>query len=388
MRRGRHGFPHRPGLLSFGVMQFTVAKSALLEALQICSSAVPGKSTLPILQNFLLSARNGELLVTATDLDLGVRMSIAVDLRQAGEVVVPARSLVDIVRELPDLPVEFTLKDFHLVMRSEGGFSCRLAGTEASDYPALPVLEGEGGFAIPAGTLRMLSEKTLFAVSTDQARMALNGVYWEPGQDRMAMVSTDGHRLGYASAASDLSGFDHGVIVPPKAVSQVLRVAVGEEALVEVHLADGSARFKSGVVEIFTKLIEGPYPNYSQVIPKSSARVAVVHREDLAAIVRRVATLANRNTRQIRLSFAPGRLEVSTQNLDLGGEGRDSLPVEFAGEPFDIGFNAQYLTEILKLVDAPQVRLKMNQPTQACVIEPAADDPGFFFILMPLRLND
>lgn len=370
-------------------MQFTVAKSALLEALQICSSAVPGKSTLPILQNFLLSASEGELRVTATDLDLGVRIAIAVDLRQAGDIVVPARSLVDVVRELPDLPVEFTVKDFHLVLRSEGGFTCRLAGVDASEFPALPVLEGEDGFLVGAGALRKLSERTLFAVSTDQTRLALNGVLWEPSQGKMAMVSTDGHRMGYATApTSDSLSLTHSVIIPPKAITQVLRVAVGEETQVEVHLADGSARFRCGVVEIFTKLIEGPYPNYSQVVPKSSSRIATVHRDDLAAIVRRVATLANRNTRQIRLSFAPGRLEISTQNLDLGGEGRDSLPVEYQGDAFDIGFNAGYLTEILKLVDCPQVRLKMNQPTQACVLESAVEAPDAFFILMPLRLAD
>lgn len=369
-------------------MQFTVAKSALLEALQICSSAVPGKSTLPILQNFLLSAQNGELLVTATDLDLGVRMAIAVDLRQAGDIVVPARSLVDIVRELPDLPVEFAVKDFHLVIRSEGGFTCRLAGVDASEFPALPVLDSEGGFSMPSGVLRNLSERTLFAVSTDQTRLSLNGVYWEPSQGRMAMVATDGHRLGYASAVAIEGGLTHGVIIPPKAIAQVLRVAVGDETIVEVHLADGSARFRSGVVEIFTKLIEGPYPNYGQVVPKASARAATVHRDEFASIVRRVATLANRNTKQVRLAFAPGRLEVSTQNLDLGGEGRDSLSVEYAGEPFDIGFNAGYLLEILKLVETPQVRLKMNQPTQACVLEPATEAPENFFILMPLRLTD
>ncbi|MEK7393189.1 MAG: DNA polymerase III subunit beta [Fibrobacterota bacterium] len=369
-------------------MQFTVAKSALLEALQICSSAVPGKSTLPILQNFLLSASEGELRVTATDLDLGVRIAIAVDLRQAGEIVVPARSLVDVVRELPDLPVEFTVKDFHLVLRSEGGFTCRLAGVDASEFPALPVLEGEDGFLVAAGALRRLSERTLFAVSTDQTRLALNGILWEPTPGKMAMVATDGHRLGYATAATDNQSLTHGVIIPPKAITQVLRVAVGEETQVEVHLADGSARFRCGVVEIFTKLIEGPYPNYSQVVPKASTRIALVHKDDLAAIVRRVATLANRNTRQIRLSFAPGRLEISTQNLDLGGEGRDSLPVEYSGEPFDIGFNAGYLTEILKLVDSPTVRLKMNQPTQACVVEAATEAPDAFFILMPLRLAD
>jgi DNA polymerase-3 subunit beta len=369
-------------------MQFTVAKSALLEALQICGNAVPGKSTLPILQNFLLSASDGQLRVTATDLDLGVRIAIAVDLRESGEIVVPARSLLDVVRELPDLPVEFTIKDWHLLLRSEGGFSCRLAGVDASEFPALPVLENEDGFQVTSGALRKLSERTLFAVSTDQTRLALNGVLWEPTPGKTAMVATDGHRLGYASTPLDVQGLAHGVIIPPKAIQQVLRVAVGEDALIDVHLADGSARFRSGVVEVFTKLIEGPYPNYSQVIPKSSTRVAVVHRDDFSAIVRRVATLANRNTRQIRLSFAPGRLEVSTQNLDVGGEGKDSLPIDYQGDAFDIGFNAGYLIEILKLVDAPQVRLKMNQPTQACLLEPAVDVPDALFILMPLRLAD
>jgi DNA polymerase-3 subunit beta len=369
-------------------MQFTVAKSALLEALQICGNAVPGKSTLPILQNFLLSASEGELRVTATDLDLGVRIAIGVDLRQAGEIVVPARALLDVVRELPDLPVEFNVKDWHLVLRSEGGFSCRLAGVDGSEFPALPALEGEDGFQVVSGELRKLSERTLFAVSTDQTRLALNGVLWEPTAGKMAMVATDGHRLGYSSTAVESQGLTHGVIIPPKAIQQVLRVAVGEDSQVEVHLADGSARFRVGVVEVFTKLIEGPYPNYSQVIPKSSSRVAVVHREDLTAIVRRVATLANRNTRQIRLSFAPGRLEISTQNLDVGGEGKDSLPIDYQGDAFDIGFNAGYLVEILKLVETPQVRLKMNQPTQACVLEPASETPDTLFILMPLRLAD
>ena len=369
-------------------MQFTVAKSALLEALQICGNAVPGKSTLPILQNFLLSASEGELRVTATDLDLGVRIAIAVDLRVAGDIVVPARSLLDVVRELPDLPVEFTVKDWHLILRSEGGFTCRLAGVDGSEFPALPVLEGDDGFQVTSGALRKLSERTLFAVSTDQTRLALNGVYWEPTPGKTAMVATDGHRLGYASTAVEANGLTHGVIIPPKAIQQVLRVAVGEDSLIDVHLADGSARFRSGVVEIFTKLIEGPYPNYSQVIPKASTKIALVHRDDLAAIVRRVATLANRNTRQIRLSFAPGRLEVSTQNLDVGGEGKDSLPIDYQGEAFDIGFNAGYLIEILKLVESPQVRLKMNQPTQACVLEPAVDAPDALFILMPLRLAD
>lgn len=368
-------------------MQFTVAKSAFLEALQVCGNAVPAKSTLPILQNFLLTVRNGQLLLTATDLDLGVRMSIPVQVAEEGELVVPARHLIDVVKELPDLPIDVSVKDYHLALKNEKGFSGKLAGVDAGEYPALPDLEGES-FSVPANVLRDLSERTLFAVSTDQTRLALNGVYWEPVDGKMVMVATDGHRLGHANADLDATHLQGGVILPPKAIQQVLRVAVGEESIVEIQLTNNSARFQCGVVEIFTKLIEGPYPNYRQVVPRAHAREAVLPREEFIAAVRRVQTLASKSTRQIRLSFRSGRLEISAQNLDVGGEARDGLPAEFEGEAFDIGFNAQYLEGVLKLVTTPSVRLKMNSPVQACVVEPAVETPDCFFILMPLRLAD
>ncbi len=367
-------------------MKFEVKKSSFLDALQMASNAIPSRSTLQILQNFLLRLQGNVLEVTATDLDLTISLRIEVEGHQEGGIVVNAKKILEVVKELPELPVLFSVDDYVATLRSESGFQCNITGFDISEYPGLPEVENAQSLEFAIKDLRFLTEKTLFAVSTDTTRAALTGILWEVKNGEMHMVATDGHRLGKAWIPVNNVTLGGGPILPPKALAQVLRMGSGDDAIIKAQIGPANAKFFNEEVSVYTKLIEGPYPNYENVIPKESSRIITVPREQLASVLRRVATMANAKSRQVKFSFQPSQIVLSAKNQDLGGDSEEAIPNAYDGEGIDVGFNANYLLEVLRLTNSEEVIFKINSPVGAIVIEPKVDDKNFFFIVMPLRL--
>ncbi|HAO99646.1 MAG TPA: DNA polymerase III subunit beta [Fibrobacteres bacterium] len=366
-------------------MKFEVQKPVFLDALHMACNAIPSKTTLQILYNLLFQLKGNELEIRATDLDMTIVLKLQVEGHKNGSIVVNARKLLEVVKELPDFPVIISVDDFLFTIKSESGFHGTLTGYDASEYPSLPEVEHGKAFKAPLKDLRFLAEKASFAVSTDFSRMSLTGVYCEGKNGKLEMVATDGHRFG--KAWIELKGATlPGVILPPKALGQVLRMSEDPEELIEIEIGAAQARFSTQAITLLTKLIDGPYPNYENVIPKEFARNMKCNREHLMSVLRRVSTLSNAKTHLVVFGFEAKSLQLTAKNPDLGGDSEESLPVEFQGEKVEVGVNAAYMLEELRLSQSEEIRLKFNNPLGAVVVEPVMDKPNYFFIVMPLRI--
>jgi DNA polymerase-3 subunit beta len=369
-------------------MKFEVAKPLFYEALQIAMNAVPAKSTLQILNNFLFNLEGNVLEICATDLDLGVRIKLEVNGAEDGKIVVNARDLTDIIKDQEDAPVVFVVNDY-LINLKVARYECRLTGFDASEFPQIAHVEGNRCIELTGQDLAFLAEKTLFAVSQDVTRLALNGVCMEHTDNLISLTATDGTRLGHARVDYESESWVDGVILPPKALHYVLKIAKHDQQ-VDVKIDDGFAQFSTENVQIFTKLLDGPYPKYQNVIPVDFSKTAVFNKDTLQRVVRRVAALAYAKNKQVILNFlSDSQAEAYNRNQDKGGESREDLATRYEGEEgFKISFNANYLLEILKMCPADEVRLKMNNQVGACILEPVGEGMPFYFLLMPLRLTD
>jgi DNA polymerase-3 subunit beta len=367
-------------------MRFIANQALLQEALSAAMSAVPSKSTLQILNNFLLTLEGNVLEIGATDLDLGIRLKIEVQGMGDGVIVVNARKLLDVVRTQNQPNIELVV-DNYLVRLLSGSNRTNMTGNDPSEFPDLEEVASGGSFSMNSSELMFLTEKTMFAVSNDVTRLALNGVYLHKEDEKLVFAATDGHRLGRAHLEIP-QVTEASAIIPPKVLGHLLKV-ISADTPVEVSVGEKHIAFASENIRLVSKLLDGPYPRYQNVIPASFERIAMIQRDVLMDVVQRVGVVAHPRTHQIRLAFTPEQLEISTTNQDLGADSSESLPVQFQGEaPFRISFNAQYFLEILRKCPTDQVRLRMNTNLGAALVEPDGTDIDYFFLIMPLRLNE
>ncbi len=372
-------------------MRFKIEKMALVDVLQDLVTIVPSKTTLQVLANFLISLKGDELSISATDLDISMRTVLKVKGEKDGELTVNARKLFEIVRELPSGAVQVDAVNNVLQISSEKKFSCKIAGADTADFPAAPEVDAALDFELPTYAIRKLAEKTVFAVAEDGARRSLNGIYWDIREKEMIMVATDGHKLGYSSHRHSINAKGgKSVILSPKAVNHVLRLLPQEqEENIGICIGSNYVSFVTGASTLVSKLIPGPYPNYEQVIPKANNKKAVVDREELSGAIRRVAILSSVKTHQVKFSLRPNVLELSAVNRDFGAEAKEEIPVTYTAEDLDIGFNASFFLDVLRLTETPRVVLSLNSPLSATLVHPETEDKkegDYFFLLMPLRL--
>jgi len=364
-------------------MRFTISREKLQEGLAAVAASIPAKTTLPVLANILLETTDKGIKLSGTDLDIAVSTEVMADVETAGAVTIPAKKLSEIARELIAAVGE------QRVTLDCGRSRFKLLGLPRDEFPTFPSVRFNESWRIRSGDLQQLISHTSFAVSSEESRPILNGVLWELRPDKMRMVATNGHRLAKMempinsvnAPASDL-------IVPPKALEQVRRLFPAEEEL-EIARGDNHIGFRSPFTAVFTRLIEGPYPNYEQVIPKDNDRVAIADKVALASALKRMSVIASDQTHRIRLSFNSGMLKFSVQTPDLG-EAQDELPIRYTGDQLDIGFNASYLLEILRYIPTDEVRLTFKAPERAATVEPEGwkDAASFMCLVMPLRLVD
>jgi len=313
---------------------------------------------------------------------------VAADVETPGAITIPAKKLQEIARELPPSPVKIAAAGEQRVTLECGRSRFKLLGLPRDEFPTFPSVKFDASWRIRSGDLQKLISHTSFAVSTEESRPILNGVLWELRDDRMRMVATNGHRLAKMDLPAGGAGNAGDLIVPPKALDQVRRLFPADEDL-EIAKGDNHLGFRSPFTQVFTRLIEGPYPNYEQVIPKDNEKIAVADKTALQSALKRMSVIASDQTHRIRLSFNAGMLKFSVQTPDLG-EAADELPVRYTGDPLDIGFNASYLLEILRYMPTEEVKLTFKAPERAATIEPEGWDDAakFLCLVMPLRLVD
>ena len=373
-------------------MKLTIDRALLLKALGHVQSVVERRTTIPVLANVLMEARDGSLSFSATDLDIEVQEKVGAEVVQSGATTAPAHLLFDIVRKLPDgVDVELAhdagAERLHIrAGRSRFSLSC-LARDE---FPSLSEGEFPYQFKVESDVVTKMIDKTRFAISTEETRYYLNGIYLHirehDGDRRLCAVATDGHRLAMASEEAPEGSLEiPGVIIPRKAVGELRKLLDdSEEPMVEVSLSESRIRFVFDMVVLSTKLIDGTFPDYERVIPSDNDRVLKVSPEHFSKAVDRVATVSFEKTRAVKLALSPQKLELSVTSPDAGSASEE-LEVDYDASPLEIGFNARYLLDINAQLDGSESRFEFKDPASPTVIR-SAEDEGLLFVLMPMRV--
>lgn len=372
-------------------MQVTLERSALLKALGHVHRVVERRTTIPILSNVLLSAEGGSLLLKATDLDLEVTERLPADVGQPGATTLPAHILYEIVRKLPEgaqVSLEGGEDAGQLLLRS-GRSRFQLQALPQSDFPDLTAAEFTHTFKLAAADLKKLIDKTQFAISSEETRYYLNGIYLHSvdseGHAMLRAVATDGHRLARLEipAPPGASGMP-GIIIPRKAVNEVQKLIEDPAQEVAIEISPTKARFSFEDVVLTTKLIDGTFPDYVRVIPGGNDKYLTVERAPFAAAVDRVSTISSERGRAVKLAMADGKLTLSVNNPD-SGSAVEELEVDYDAAPLDIGFNARYLLDITGQLDGDTALFKLADPGSPTLVLDR-DGAQALYVLMPMRV--
>ncbi|MFH1007621.1 MAG: DNA polymerase III subunit beta [Candidatus Latescibacterota bacterium] len=375
-------------------MKITTDQEALFSGLQTISTVVPPRATLPILSNVLLTAKDGRLVLSATDLDISILTRISVEVQQPGGITVPARKLLQIVRELPNTKLTLETEGERFSIHSDQGHYV-LTGMPSDQFPNLPSDVEGVSVAVDTALMRTMIEKTNFAASGDETRPVLNGVLWRienhDGSGRMTMVATDGHRLARIIAALSAPVGKHmEAILPPKVLHQLVRLISGGAALNKAIVGENFVVFDLETTVLFSRVIEGPYPEFEQVIPQKNEEKLVVAYDILVPGIRRVSILADSDTHQIRLALRENTLKLSSASRDIGAEAQEELPVTYHGKELEIAYDSSYLMDILRNMDSEEVVFELDTPVSAGVIRPVQQEEGqdYLCLIMPLHIRE
>ncbi len=375
-------------------MEFKIGVQELARALARSQGIVEKKSTMPILSHVLLEAKKGDQLhLSATDLDIAVSGEHKCEVLKDGALAVSAKHLYDIVKSLPEATVTLKKASNNYLELKSGPSEFRIVGLPAEDFPALPKFDKVQFVSVEAKTLLGLVDRTAFAVSSDETRYNLNGVFFEPASGVIRMVATDGHRLSLAE--EKLEGdfkLKKGVILPKKGLYELRKLLSevsdsGEEKPCgDLGFVESSAIFRRPGVILVMRLIEGVFPDYRQVIPKAGEKVLTLGRQRFLETLRRVSLLSSDKAHAVKLDLAKGTLTVLSQNPDLG-EAKEEVPVEYQGEPLKIGFNARYLIDVLQVLASDDVSLELADDLSPCIVRPAGEGAAqYTAVIMPMRI--
>ena len=369
-------------------MKIAVDQARLNQKLQAVSAVVPTKTTLSILSNVLFNAEGSELKLTATDLDLSMTTSLSAKVDEPGRVCVPSKRITEIIRSLPPLEVRLSVKN-NTVRIQCGKSDFKINGADPEEFPKVTDRMSDKGFSVGAETLNRMIDQVIHAVSQDLSRLALTGVLWEFEKTKFSMIATDGHRLAKTARSEKVPVGDiKEVIVPGKALQQLERLTP-DDGNIRISVNPSYIMFDLGNTFIHSRLLEGPFPNYRPVIPAANKNKLTVEREALSQATKRVAILSNSLTHQIKFGLRPDAVSLSVSTPDLG-EAQEEVVAAYNGPEMDIGFNANYMQDILKSMSSEDVEFALDRPDNASVIRPiqSQDEEEFFCLLMPLRLSE
>ncbi len=374
-------------------MKTTIERAAFLKSLNHVQSVVERRNTIPILSNVLIRASGGEIALTSTDLDVEIVESVEATVLQDGAITVPAHTLYDIVRKLPEgaqIQLEYT-DDEARVAISAGRSHFWLPCLPAEDYPVMAAEDYTHQFTMEPADLIRLIDQTKFAISTEETRYYLNGIYLHPdesdGAQSLRAVATDGHRLARVQMLlpSGAKGMP-GVIVPRKTVVEMRRLIDDVTDPVNIQVSDAKIRFEFGSSVLTSKLIDGTFPDYGRVIPVGNDKILTVEGRDLAQAVDRVATISTEKSRAIKLALGDGRITLAVNNSE-NGSASEELSVDYAAESLEIGFNSRYLLDVMGQIDGGTARFMFADAGSPTIISDAEDhDQDALYVLMPMRV--
>lgn len=371
-------------------MKLTIKKEEFLKGLQRIQGVVDKKNTMPILSNMLLTAEEKSIEIIATDLEIGLRGRYAAEVEKPGAVAVSAKKMYEIVRELPAEDVSLAVDEANWVKITSGRSHFKLVGLPKDEFPALPDVAEEGMIAIDGETLRDMIKKTLYSVGENDARYVLNGLFVHMTQAKggltMRMVGTDGHRLSMIDRVIDAKHKDESIIIPKKAMMELRRLLEEDAPKAELRIgfSKNHALFKRDGLVMVSKLIDGNYPNYQQVVPAKSTKKVALSKDVLTHAVKRVSILSKEKTNAVKLQLEKDRLVLSTNNPEVG-EASEEVAVDYRGEEITIGFNSRYLMDVLTAMDRANIALELSDPLSPCLITEEGDEL-YKCVVMPMRV--
>ena len=364
-------------------MKFKTSKEPLLKAIQTLQNTISTKAALPILFNLLIETQRGKIYMAATDLDVGISLSIPVEIIEEGGITVPAKRFFDIIRDLPEGAIDITVKKNNSIFIESQKCFFKLMGLPKEEFPKLPKLPEKETITLNQQLLKNMLSLTSFAVSRDETRYILNGVLFVAKGNNIRFVATDGRRLALIEKALELPAeFKKEVIVPAKAIQELVR-NLSDAGLVKITFGENQISFQFDNTTLISRLIEGQFPNYEQVIPKEGKDKLLIDREKLLWATKRVAILTSPDSQSIKIDLFKNKLIFSKNSPDMG-EAREEIDTEHKGNEFSVGFNPQYLIDALKSLKDEAVSLELTGPESPGVIR-ARDN--YVYIVLPMQLS-
>jgi DNA polymerase-3 subunit beta len=371
-------------------MKFIVSSSALLKQLQAISGALSSNTVLPILENFLFEINSGVLTISATDLQTTMNTTLAVEAKENGKIAVPSKILLDTLKTLADQPVIFSINDENFgIEMSAGDGKYKLSGENGEDFPKIPKVENAAALTITASTLAEAISKTLFAVSTDELRPAMTGVYCQMSSENITFVATDAHKLVRYRRRDAHAEVTSSFILPKKALNLLKTSLPTEDVNVNIEYNATNAFFSFNNINLICRLIDEKYPDYEAVIPVNNPNKLTIDRSLFLSCLRRVSIYSNKTTHQVRLKITGSELQISAEDLDFANEAFERLSCQYEGEDMEIGFNARFLVEMLANLETEEVALEMSTPNRAGILFPvnADNNEDVLMLVMPVMLN-
>ena len=364
-------------------MKLTVSKSALLEGLQTVQNVVAVRTTLPILVNVLMAAEKNKLSLTTTDLDLTIRCTVDAQVAKTGATTLPVRRLFSIIRELPEGDVDIAVDEKNVATVTSGSSFFKIIGLSHDEFPPTPKADGKYSYHFDQGALKGMLAKTAYAASADETRFVLNGCLLSFKEGKLTVVATDGRRLALVEQEIEFpKEAETELILPTKTVNELLRI-LKDEGELKAYRKDNQIVFEFGGVLIASKLVEGTYPNYRQVIPAQCEERVTVEREALLTALRRVALVTTDKSNATKLTFGKNRLVILMTTPDVG-EARETLPIKYTGKEISVAFNAEFMMDPLRALSNDEIFVELTDDLSPGVIK---SDIPFLYVIMPMRIS-
>jgi DNA polymerase-3 subunit beta len=370
-------------------MKFIVSSSQLLKQLQHIAGVINANTVLPILEDFLFEVEGGKLTVVATDLETVMRVQLTVEAKDKGKVCIPAKILIDSLKNIPDQPLTFNIdKNFAVEITSDNG-KYKVMGENPDNFPKEPAADDTTGFTMPSGALITAINKTLFAVSNDDLRPAMTGVFFELNKDAVQFVATDAHRLVRYKRTDVKSPKSDSFIVPRKPLNLLKSALPDNDDEITINYNNNHLFIKHGTTQMSCRLIDARFPDYKVVIPTDNPYKLLVEKNTFQSGLRRVSVFSNKSTNQVALNISGSELQLAAQDVDFSFEGNERMKCQYDGEDITIAFNARFLIEMLNATDSNEVKIELSTPTKAGILKPIEQEEGedLLMLVMPLMLN-
>ena len=369
-------------------MEFKINSKVLEKLLSKIIPAVPNRTPMPILENFLFEIKDGALTVSATDMEIALRSSINITAEKNTKMVISARLLYDIVRSLDDAQINFNVDSKGKIKISTDKGVYSLSYSPSEDFPEIPSVSKEKEIIINGSDLKKALDQTAFAMSKEDMRPAMTGTLLEFAKEGLRFVSTDGHRLVKFINKSFVADVQEQYIIPERAISVLLKSLADQD--VKIYLSKTYASFIINELEFITRLIGEKYPAYNSVIPLENENLLTVKRTELLSAIKRMMLFSTSNTKQVKFSINNNSLEVSAEDVDHGSDAKETIECDYKGDPMEIGFNTTYVNDILSHIEGDLITFKLHSPTKAGIIEPVKQDENedVMMLLMPVRINN